>query len=168
MPMPNHKGNPMSNNEKQIAMELKKTIDKLERAKKEAIESMGGTISLAADAGDIILSAKQEQLDVDTIIALAGINGEQARRLERVAKNRPTLSAPNSTQLKQLALWAGVLPDPIETSIPKAEKLWHDYIVRARQWIASKSVKDWSEKQRAEFIEEAKPIVEAYREAGGE
>lgn len=158
----------MSNNEKQIAMELKKTIDKLERAKKEAIESMGGTISLAADAGDIILSAKQEQLDVDTIIALAGINGEQARRLERVAKNRPTLSAPNSTQLKQLALWAGVLPDPIETSIPKAEKLWHDYIVRARQWIASKSVKDWSEKQRAEFIEEAKPIVEAYREAGGE
>ena len=129
---------------------------------------MGGTISLAADAGDIILSAKQEQLDVDTIIALAGINGEQARRLERVAKNRPTLSAPNSTQLKQLALWAGVLPDPIETSIPKAEKLWHDYIVRARQWIASKSVKDWSEKQRAEFIEEAKPIVEAYREAGGE
>ena len=158
----------MSNNEKQIAMELKKTIDKLERAKKEAIESMGGTISLAADAGDIILSAQQEQLDVDTIIALAGINGEQARRLERVAKNRPTLSAPNSTQLKQLALWAGVLPDPIETSIPKAEKLWHDYIVRARQWIASKSVKDWSEKQRTEFIEEAKPIVEAYREAGGE
>jgi len=158
----------MSNNEKQIAMELKKTIDKLERAKKEAIESMGGTISLAADAGDIILSAKQEQLDVDTIIALAGINGEQARRLERVAKNRPTLSAPNSTQLKQLALWAGVLPDPIETSIPKAERLWHDYIVRARQWIASKSVKDWSERQREEFIEEAKPIVEAYREAGGE
>lgn len=158
----------MSNNEKQIAMELKKTIEKLERAKKEAIESMGGTISLAADAGDIILSAKQEQLNVDMIIELAGINGEQARRLERVAKNRPTLSAPNSTQLKQLALWAGVLPDPIETSIPKAEKLWHDYIVRARQWIVSKSIKDWSEKQRAEFIEEAKPIVHAYREAGGE
>lgn len=155
-------------NEKRIAMELKKTIDKLERAKKEAIESMGGTISLAADAGDIILSARQEGLDIDAILQIAEINGEQARRLERVAKNRPTLSAPNSTQLKQLALWAGVLPDPIETSIPKAEKLWHDYIVRARQWIASKNIKDWSERQRQEFIEEAKPIVEAYREAGGE
>jgi hypothetical protein len=61
-----------------------------------------------------------------------------------------------------------VLPDPIETSIPKAEKLWHDYIVKARQWIASKSVKMWSDTQRLEFIDEAKPIVEAYREAGGE
>lgn len=158
----------MSNNEKQIGMELKKTIAKLELAKKEAIESMGETISLAADAGDIILSAKQEELDIDLVLSVAGINGEQARRLERVAKNRPLISSPNSTQLKQLALWAGVLPDPIETSIPKAEKLWHDYIVRARQWIASKSIKDWSERQRQEFIEEAKPIVEAYREAGGE
>lgn len=158
----------MSNNEKQIGMELKKTIAKLEEAKEEAIKNMGGAISLAADAGDIILSAKAEGLEVDLVLDIAGINGEQARRLERVAKNRPTLSAPNSTQLKQLALWAGVLPDPIETSIPKAEKLWHDYIVRARQWIASKSVKDWSERQRQEFIDEAKPIVEAYREAGGE
>jgi len=155
-------------NEKRIGMELKKTVRRLEEAKTEAIKNMGGAISLAADAGDIILSARGEGLDVEAILQVAEINGEQARRLERVAKNRPTLSAPNSTQLKQLALWAGVLPDPIETSIPKAEKLWHDYIVRARQWIASKSIKDWSERQKAEFIEEAKPIVEAYREAGGE
>jgi hypothetical protein len=158
----------MSNNEKQVGMELKKTVSKLEEAKEQAIKNMGGAISLAADAGDIILSARGEGLDLDLVLEVAGINGEQARRLERVAKNRPALSAPNSTQLKQLALWAGVLPDPIETSIPKAEKLWHDYIVKARQWIASKSVKTWSETQRLEFIDEAKPIVEAYREAGGE
>lgn len=158
----------MSNNEKQVGMELKKTVSKLEEAKEQAIKNMGGAISLAADAGDIILSARGEGLDVEAILQIAGINGEQARRLERVAKNRPALSAPNSTQLKQLALWAGVLPDPIETSIPKAEKLWHDYIVRARQWIASKNIKDWSETQRKEFVEEAKPIVEAYHEAGGE
>jgi len=158
----------MSNNEKQVGIELKKTVSKLEEAKEQAIKNMGGAISLAADAGDIILSARTEGLDLDLVLEVAGINGEQARRLERVAKNRPALSAPNSTQLKQLALWAGVLPDPIETSIPKAEKLWHDYIVRARQWIASKSVKTWSDTQRLEFIEEAKPIVEAYREAGGE
>jgi len=158
----------MSNNEKQVGMELKKTVSKLEEAKEQAIKNMGGAISLAADAGDIILSARGEGLDLDLVLEVAGINGEQARRLERVAKNRPALNAPNSTQLKQLALWAGVLPDPIETSIPKAEKLWHDYIVKARQWIASKSVKTWSETQRLEFIDEAKPIVEAYREAGGE
>jgi len=158
----------MSNNEKQVGMELKKTVSKLEEAKEQAIKNMGGAISLAADAGDIILSAKTEGLDLDLVLEVAGISGEQARRLERVAKNRPALSAPNSTQLKQLALWAGVLPDPIETSIPKAEKLWHDYIVKARQWIASKSVKTWSETQRLEFIEEAKPIVEAYKQAGGE
>jgi len=158
----------MSNNEKQVGMELKKTVSKLEEAKEQAIKNMGGAISLAADAGDIILSARTEGLDLDLVLEVAGINGEQARRLERVAKNRPSLSAPNSTQLKQLALWAGVLPDPIETSIPKAEKLWHDYIVKARQWIASKSVKTWSDTQRLEFIEEAKPIVEAYKEAGGE
>jgi len=157
-----------NNNEKQIGMELKKTIAKLEEAKAEAIKNMGGAISLAADAGDIILSAKAEGLELEVVFNVAGINGEQARRLERVAKNRPSLTTPNSTQLKQLALWAGVLPDPIETSIPKVGKLWHDYIVRARQWIASKSVKDWSERQRQEFIEEAKPIVEAYHLAGGE
>jgi hypothetical protein len=158
----------MSNNEKQVGMELKKTVMKLEEAKEQAIKNMGGAISLAADAGDIILSAKSEGLNLDLVLEVAGINGEQARRLERVAKNRPALSAPNSTQIKQLALWAGVLPDPIETSIPKAEKLWHDYIVKARQWIASKSVKTWSDTQRLEFIEEAKPIVQAYKEAGGE
>ena len=158
----------MSNNEKQIGMELKKTVSKLEEAKEQAIKNMGGVISLAADAGDIILSAKQEGLELDVIFNVAGINGEQARRLERVAKNRPLITSPTSTQLKQLALWAGILPDPIETSIPKAEKLWHDYIVRARQWIASKSVKDWTTRQRIEFIEEAKPIVEAYKEAGGQ
>jgi len=158
----------MSNNEKQVGMELKKTVSKLEEAKEQAIKNMGGAISLAADAGDIILSARGEGLDLDLVLEVAGINGEQARRLERVAKNRPSLNAPNSTQIKQLALWAGVLPDPIETSIPKAEKLWHDYIVKARQWIASKSVKTWSDTQRLEFIEEARPIVEAYREAGGE
>jgi hypothetical protein len=158
----------MSNNEKQVGMELKKTVSKLEEAKEQAIKNMGGAISLAADAGDIILSAKSEGLNLDLVLEVAGINGEQARRLERVAKNRPSLSAPNSTQIKQLALWAGVLPDPIETSIPKAEKLWHDYIVKARQWIASKSVKTWSDTQRLEFIEEARPIVQAYKEAGGE
>jgi hypothetical protein len=80
--------------EKQIGMELQKTVKALEKAKENAIEQMGEAIGLAADAGDILLSARVEGLDLDTIQEVAGINGEQARRYERVAKARPTLQAP--------------------------------------------------------------------------
>jgi len=154
--------------EKQIGIELKKQLTLLEEAKHKAIECMGETISLAADAGDIILSARKEELDIDKVLEVAGINGEMGRRLERVAKARPTLQAPAPGQLKQLALWAGILPDPIETSTQKPEQVWHSYIVKARQWLARKSVTQWTTAQRIQFIEEAKPIVEAYKEAGGD
>ncbi|NBW16661.1 MAG: hypothetical protein EBR82_52660 [Caulobacteraceae bacterium] len=154
--------------EKQIGIELKKQIRKLEEAKETAISTMAETISLAADAGQIILSAREENLNIDEILLISGINGEQARRLERVAKSRPLLSNPNPSQLKQLALWSGILPDPIEVNNPKAEQAWHSYIIKARQWLARKSPAQWSQEQKAQFIEEARPIVEAYREAGGE
>ena len=153
--------------EKQIGMELQKTVKALEKAKENAIEQMGEAIGLAADAGDILLSARVEGLDLDTIQGVAGINGEQARRYERVAKARPTLQAPTPGGLKQLALWAGILPDPIETSNPKAEVAWHAYIIKARQWLARKSPAQWTEAQRTQFVDEARPIVEAYKEAGG-
>jgi hypothetical protein len=153
--------------EKQIGMELQKTVKALEKAKENAIEQMGEAIGLAADAGDILLSARVEGLDLDTIQGVAGINGEQARRYERVAKARPTLQAPTPGGLKQLALWAGILPDPIETSNPKAEVAWHSYIIKARQWLARKSPAQWTEAQRTQFVDEARPIVEAYKEAGG-
>jgi len=154
--------------EKQIGMELQKTVRLLEKAKENAIQQMGEAIGLAADAGDILLSARTEGLDLDTIQKVAGINGEQARRFERVAKARPSLEAPAPGQLKQLALWAGILPDPIETSNPKAEQAWHSYIIKARQWLARKSPSQWTHQQRTQFVEEARPIVEAYKEAGGE
>jgi hypothetical protein len=154
--------------EKQIGMELQKTVKALEKAKENAIEQMGEAIGLAADAGDILLSARVEGLDLDTIQGVAGINGEQARRYERVAKARPSLQAPTPGGLKQLALWAGILPDPIETSNPKAEVAWHSYIIKARQWLARKSPAQWTEAQRTQFVDEARPIVEAYKEAGGE
>ena len=153
--------------EKQIGMELQKTVKALEKAKENAIEQMGEAIGLAADAGDILLSARVEGLDLDTIQGVAGINGEQARRYERVAKARPTLQAPTPGGLKQLALWAGILPDPIETSNPKAEVAWHSYIIKARQWLARKSPAQWTEAQRTQFVDEARPIVSAFIEAGG-
>ena len=154
--------------EKQIGMELQKTVRLLDKAKQNAIEQMGEAIGLAADAGDILLSARVEGLDLDTIQEVAGINGEQARRYERVAKARPSLQAPTPGGLKQLALWTGLLPDPIETSNPKAEQAWHSYIIKARQWLARKSPAQWTEAQRTQFVDEARPIVEAYKEAGGE
>ena len=154
--------------EKQIGMELQKTVKALEKAKENAIEQMGEAIGLAADAGDILLSARVEGLDLDTIQGVAGINGEQARRYERVAKARPTLQAPTPGGLKQLALWAGILPDPIETSNPKAEVAWHAYIIKARQWLARKQIAQWTATQKTQFVEEARPIVETYKEAGGE
>ncbi len=149
-------------------MELQKTVRLLDKAKQNAIEQMGEAIGLAADAGDLLLSARVEGLDLDTIQEVAGINGEQARRYERVAKARPSLQAPSPSGLKQLALWTGLLPDPIETSNPKAEQAWHSYIIKARQWLARKSVTNWTPAQRTQFLEEARPIVEAYKEAGGE
>jgi len=154
--------------EKQIGMELKKTAALLEKSKAQAVQTMAETISLAADCGDILLSARKEELDIDAILEIAEINGEMGRRLERVAKARPSLQAPAPGQLKQLALWAGILPDPIETSTQKPEQAWHNYIIKARQWLARKSVSQWTPAQRTQFIEEARPIVEAYREAGGE
>lgn len=153
--------------EKQIGMELQKTVRLLDKAKQNAIEQMGEAIGLAADAGDILLSAKVEGLNLDTIQEVAGINGEQARRYERVAKARPSLQAPTPGGLKQLALWTGLLPDPIETSNPKAEQAWHSYIIKARQWLARKTPTQWTPAQRNQFVEEARPIVEAFVEAGG-
>jgi len=153
--------------EKQIGMELQKTVRLLDKAKQNAIEQMGEAIGLAADAGDLLLSARVEGLDLDTIQEVAGINGEQARRYERVAKARPSLQAPSPSGLKQLALWTGLLPDPIETSNPKAEQAWHSYIIKARQWLARKTPAQWTPAQRTQFVEEARPIVEAFKEAGG-
>ena len=154
--------------EKQIGIELQKTVRLLDKAKQNAIEQMGEAIGLAADAGDLLISARVEGLDLNTIQEVAGINGEQARRYERVAKARPSLQAPTPSGLKQLALWTGLLPDPIETSNPKAEQAWHSYIIKARQWLARKSVTHWTPAQKTQFLEEARPIVDAFKEAGGE
>jgi hypothetical protein len=153
--------------EKQIGIELQKTVRLLDKAKQNAIEQMGEAIGLAADAGDLLLSARVEGLNLDTIQEVAGINGEQARRYERVAKARPSLQAPTPGGLKQLALWTGLLPDPIETSNPKAEQAWHSYIIKARQWLARKTPTQWTPAQRTQFVEEARPIVDAFVEAGG-
>jgi hypothetical protein len=158
----------LDNNEKSIGMELKKTVRLLQESREESVKSMAETISLAADAGDIILSARTEGLDVDGILDIAGLNGEEGRRLERVAKARPSLTNPEPGQLKQLALWAGILPDPIaSTNEPRPEAHWLTYPIKAAQWLARKSPQQWSQAQRSEFVREARPIVDAWVEAGG-
>ena len=157
----------VADNEKRIGMELKKTVKALEESRLHAVQTMAETISLAADAGDIILSGEVEGLDTQEILRVGGVSEEQARRLKRVAQARPSLTNPEPTQLRQLALWSGLLPDPIENSTPRTPKPWHSYLVAASQWVSRKRVSDWSESQRLEFVAEAQPIVEAWVEAGG-
>ena len=158
----------LTTNEKSIGNELKKTVRLLHESREEAVKSMAETISLAADAGDIIANARTQGLDVEAILEIAEINGEEGRRLERVAKARPSLTNPQPGELKQLALWAGILPDPIaNTSEPRPEASWLSYIFKAQQWVARKNPAQWSEAQRGEFVREVRPIVEAWVAAGG-
>jgi len=159
---------PANSNEKTIGLELKKTVKALEESREASVASMAETISLAADAGDILLSAEGEGLDLPEILRVGGVSEEEARRLKRVATARPQLSNPDPLALKQLALWSGILPDPISASTPRPPRPWHSYIVAARQWVCRKRVGDWSSSQKAEFVSEAQPIVEAWFEAGGE
>ena len=154
-------------NEKILGLELKKTVKALEESREASVESMAETISLAADAGDILLRGEAQGLDTQEILRVGGVSEEQARRLKRVAGARPQLTNPDPTSLKQLALWSGILPDPIENSAPRSPRPWHSYIVAARQWVSRKRVGDWSATQKAEFVSEAQPIVEAWFEAGG-
>jgi len=154
--------------EKSIGIELKKTLKRLDEEKALTLEGMGRTFSLAADAGDILLSARQEKLNMATVLDIAGITEEHGRRLERVAKNRPALANPEPTQVRQLALWAGVLPDPITKSYPAPRKPWLWPILAAQQWLSRKNPELWITSQKEEFIREAKPIVSAYQKAGGE
>lgn len=154
-------------NEKQVGIELQKTVAKLQEARERAIQDMAEAISLAADAGQLILSARSEGLDIDLVLKVAGINGEEARRLERVAKSKAVLTSPKPGELKQLCLWAGILPDPIEGSSPRPPSHWLAYIFKAKQWVARKTPSEWTEAQKAEFVEETKPLVEAWVEAGG-
>jgi len=109
--------------EKQIGMELQRTVKALEKAKETAIEQMGQAIGLAADAGDILLSARTEGLDLDAIQEIAQINGEQARRYERVAKARPSLQAPTPGGLKQLALWTACSQTLSRPATPRPSRL---------------------------------------------
>jgi hypothetical protein len=155
-------------NEKTIGLELKKIIEALGDSREASVQSMAETISLAADAGDIILSAETEGLDLQEILKVGGVSSEQARRLKRVASARPSLANPEPGQLKQLALWSGILPDPIENSTPRPPRPWHQYIVAARQWVSRKRVEEWSQSQKHEFVSEAKPIVDAWFDAGGQ
>lgn len=155
-------------NEKTIGLELRKVMESLSDSREASVQSMAETISLAADAGDIILSAETKGLDLPEILRVGGVSEEQARRLKRVASARPSLSNPQPGELRQLALWSGILPDPIENSTPRPPRPWHQYIVAARQWISRKKVVDWSQAQRHEFVSEAKPIVDAWFDAGGQ
>ena len=75
-------------NEKTIGLELKKTVKALDESREASVASMAETISLAADAGDIILNAETQGLDLPEILRVGGVSEEQARRLKKRGKKR--------------------------------------------------------------------------------
>lgn len=149
-------------------MKLKSVIDKLNDTRDKAIELVGRTISLASDAGEIIALARNEGKDVTAICEEAGITEEVGKRYEKVAatQKRLTNGDADPSLMRQTYLRIGILPDPITMSEPSEPKHFLFPIMKARQWLASRGLKFISQDKelRAQFLAEAEPIVNAYKE----
>lgn len=149
-------------------MKLQSVIKKLNTTRDEAIRLIGETISLASDAGAIIAVARTEGKDVQAICEEAGITEEVGKRYEKVAQSQPRLikADVDPSLMRQTYLRIGMLPDPITMSEPSEPKHFLFPIMKARQWLASRGLKFISQDKelRAQFLAEAEPIVNAYKE----
>jgi hypothetical protein len=144
---------------------LKQLIPKLNITRDKALELVGETLGLAADAGDLIAKAKADGQDVASLCRGVGITEHVANGYMRVASHRLKLqdSDPN---VRQQYLWAGLLPESISVSTPGQPKPFMDPIVRAAQWLASrgeKFIKNDSELKN-KFLKEAEPIVKLFND----
>ena len=149
-------------------MKLLSVIKKLNITRDEAIRLTGETISLAIDAGVIIAGARTEGKDVLALCEEAGITEEVGKRYEKVAatQKRLTNGDADPSLMRQTYLRIGILPDPITISEPSEPKHFLFPIMKARQWLASRGLKFISQDKelRAQFLAEAEPIVNAYKE----
>ena len=149
-------------------MKLLSVINKLNETRDKAIELVGRTISLASDAGEIIALARTEGKDVTAICEEAGITEEVGKRYEKVAATQRRLTSGDAdpSLMRQTYLRIGILPDPITISEPSEPKHFLFPIMKARQWLASRGLKFISQDKelRAQFLAEAEPIVNAYKE----
>lgn len=149
-------------------MKLLSVINKLNETRDRAIELVGRTIALASDAGEIIAVARTEGKDVLALCQEAGITEEVGKRYEKVAatQKRLTNGDADPSLMRQTYLRIGILPDPITMSEPSEPKHFLFPIMKARQWLASRGLKFISQDKelRAQFLAEAEPIVNAYKE----
>ena len=145
---------------------LKQLIPKLNTTRDKALELVGETLGLAADAGDLITQAKAEGQDIEDVCKRVGITEHTANGYVRVSTHRLKLKDSDPSNIRQQFLWAGLLPESISTSTPSEPRPFMDPIVRAAQWLASRGAKfiNADKELRAQFLKEAEPIVRTYNE----
>ena len=101
---------------------LKAVIKELNKKREYALAQVGEVIGLAAKAGQIIGQARSNGDDVAKLIDAAGLTDEQAKRYERVAAHQHKLNSGEPCVVRQIMLWAEMLPDPITNSEPSEPK----------------------------------------------
>jgi len=145
---------------------LKQLIPKLNTTRDKALELVGQTLGLAADAGDLITQAKAEGQDIQDVCKGAGITEHTANGYVRVATHRNKLKDSDPSNIKQQFLWAGLLPESISTSTPEQPKHYMHRIITAVQWLASSGTKfiKANKELRVQFLKEAEPIARTYNE----
>jgi hypothetical protein len=145
---------------------LKQVIKELNKKREDALAQVGEVIGLAAKAGNIIGQARAAGEDVAKLVESAGITYEQAKRYERVAAHQHKLNSGEPGVVRQIMLWAEMLPDPITTSEPGEPKPFLSPVIRVAQWVKNRCIKyaRQDDEIRKQFLREAKPIVEAYEE----
>ncbi|NBZ96389.1 MAG: hypothetical protein EBR40_08195 [Proteobacteria bacterium] len=149
---------------------LKQVIKELNKKREDALAQVGEVIGLAAKAGNIIVQARADGEDMVKLVESAGITDEQAKRYERVAAHQHKLNSGEPGVVRQLLLWSEMLPDPITTSEPGEPKPFLSPVIRVAQWVANRGLRciKQDEDLRRQFLLEARPIVAAYRELGGD
>jgi len=149
-------------------MKLTPVINKLNVTRDKALELIGKTIGLAAEAGEIINQARTNGDNIVDLCKEAGITEEVGKRYEKVAAAQPKLTngEADPSLMRQTYLRIGIMPDPITVSEPSEPKHFLFPIMKARQWLASRGLKFISQDKelRKQFLAEAEPIVNAYKE----
>ena len=149
---------------------LKQIIKELNTRREETLEAVGEVISLAAKAGNIIGQARSNGEDVGKLLDAAGLTDEQGKRLERVAAHQHKLASGEPGLVRQVMLWAEMLPDPIATSTPTEPKPFLWQVIKVSQWLSNKGMRYVKQDAdlKEQFLREAQPIVRAYKELGGQ
>ena len=152
-------------------MKLTPVINKLNVTRDKALELIGKTIGLAAEAGEIIQQARTNGDNIVDLCKEAGITEEVGKRYEKVAaaQQKLTNGEADPSLMRQTYLRIGIMPDPITVSEPSEPKHFLFPIMKARQWLASRGAKFIAQDKalKEQFLAEAEPIVKAYNDLRG-